>query len=321
MLAYWVRDQYCKCSRRARQDAPQDEVLVFFHGLGPGLVAYLQFLMRFRHQKTILIELHWVTFNPLYTSPPTSNDFCNTVADLLDANGVTHACLNAHSYGSFMVAWLLFFPRLEGRITRVVIVSGPALNLFISKLSVVVCYDKPIWMDYCMAHNFYRQFWWQEMVLTAADLPKGSTVVLVEHDQLVPVADVVRDCADHGVRCHVLPDTWHGHEVVFPIACSRVVQFIREGHGEPLKNDNGVSLFFHGAQSSKLYGCFYGLTLRALDAVTYLFCMYGHSPFNMQVLTYVDELWPTLTAWANDEDCDANNTEPGSRSRSRSKSK
>eukprot|EP00930_Biecheleria_cincta_P000577 TRINITY_DN10129_c0_g1_i1.p1 TRINITY_DN10129_c0_g1~~TRINITY_DN10129_c0_g1_i1.p1 ORF type:complete len:509 (+),score=58.46 TRINITY_DN10129_c0_g1_i1:146-1672(+) len=289
-LGYWVREKDCRCGKR-RQDG-QQESLVFFHGIGPGLAAYLQFLMRFRHQKVILIELHWVTFNPFDTEVPEANMFCNTVADLLDANSVTNACFSAHSYGSFMVAWLLPFPRMEGRITRVVIVSGPALNLFISKTCKSVCYDKPIWFEYCLAHIFFRQFFWHQCVLTASDLPKASTVVVVENDELIPVADVVRDCADQKVRCHVVPRITHGCEIVFPIACSKVVQFIRMGHGEPLKNDKGVSLFFHGAQSSKLYGWFYDLSLRALDAVTSLFCMYGHSPFDLQMLSYIDELWP-----------------------------
>lgn len=166
------------------------------------------------------------------------------------------------------------------------------MSLFNGKTCKIVCYDKPIWFDYCLAHIFFRQFFWHQCVLTAADLPKGSTVVLVEHDELVPVEDVVRDCAEHGVRCHVVPRTTHGFEMLFPLACGRLVQFIRQGHGEPLKNDDGVSLFFHTARSSKLYGFFYTLCLQAMDSILRLFVMRGHSPFNLKVLSYVDDLWP-----------------------------
>merc|ERR1712137_892055 len=97
------------------------------------------------------------------------------------------------------------------------------------------------------------------------------------------------DCEDNGVRCHVVPRTTHGFELFFPIACSRMVQFIRQGHGEPLKNEKGVSLFFHGAQSSQLYGKCHGLTLQVLEAFTGLFCIRGHSPFNFEMLSYLDE--------------------------------
>eukprot|EP00931_Biecheleriopsis_adriatica_P033486 TRINITY_DN19432_c0_g1_i2.p1 TRINITY_DN19432_c0_g1~~TRINITY_DN19432_c0_g1_i2.p1 ORF type:complete len:495 (-),score=41.28 TRINITY_DN19432_c0_g1_i2:70-1554(-) len=317
ILGYWVRERDCSCGRRARRGDSQ-EGLVFLHGISPGLVAYLQFLMRFRHQKVILIELHWVTFNPFCTTVPSATDFCNTVTDVMDANDVKRACLSAHSYGSFMAAWLLFFPRLEGRITRVVIVSGPALNLFIAKTCKVVCYDRPVWFDYCLAHIFFRQFYWHQCVLTAADLPRGSTVVVVENDELIPVSDVVRDCEDHGVRCHIVPRTTHGFELLFPIACSRMVQFIRQGHGEPLKNDKGVSLFFHGAQSTQLFGRVYGLTVQALDAVTNLFCLNGHSPFNFEILSYIDDLWPgglrslssdNLRACAEDSNSDSTETD------------
>mmetsp|Transcript_98774 Transcript_98774/g.175873 ORF Transcript_98774/g.175873 Transcript_98774/m.175873 type:complete len:501 (-) Transcript_98774:41-1543(-) len=292
-LGYWVREQDCGCARRARKAENENfEGLVFFHGICPGLVTYLQFLMRFRHQKVVLIELHWVTFNPFNTTVPSQDEFCNAVVDLLDANGVINACLSAHSYGSFMVAWLLRFPRFKDRILRVVIVSGPALSLFTGTTCKTVCYDKPIWFDYCLAHIFFRQFFWHQCVLTAADLPPSSTVVLVEHDELIPVNHVVKDCEDHGVRCHIVPRTQHGFEMVFPVACSRMVQFIRQGHGEPLKNDKGVGLFFHAARSSKLYSRFYDYLLRVLDAVADYIVMYGHSPFNLQVLSYVDELWP-----------------------------
>lgn len=265
---------------------------MFFHGISPGLIAYLQFLMRFRHQKVILVELHWVTFNPLCTKAPTCDEFCNTVVDLLDANNVNKVCLSGHSYGSFMVAWLLFFPGVAGRISRVVIVSGPALNLFLPKTCKTVCYDKPFWFDYCLAHLFFRQFYWHQCVLTAADLPTGSTVVLVEHDELIPVADVARDCAEHEVRCHIIPRTTHAFEILMPLTCARVVQFIRQSSGDPLNNDQDVSLFFHSARSSKLYGRFCDTCLRGLDAFANLFVMRGHSPFNLQMLSYVDELWP-----------------------------
>merc|ERR1712187_62928 len=76
------------------------------------------------------------------------------------------------------------------------------------------------------------------------------------------------------------------------LTCARVVQFIRQSSGDPIKNDEGVSLFFHSARSSKLYGWFYGSSLRLLDALANLFVMRGHSPFNLQMLSYVDELWP-----------------------------
>eukprot|EP00928_Gymnodinium_smaydae_P021795 TRINITY_DN18534_c0_g1_i1.p1 TRINITY_DN18534_c0_g1~~TRINITY_DN18534_c0_g1_i1.p1 ORF type:complete len:519 (-),score=52.16 TRINITY_DN18534_c0_g1_i1:169-1539(-) len=289
-LRYWLREREW-CSRRSNSRDKQ-EGLVFFHGISPGLVVYIQFLMRFRHQTVILVELPWVTFNPFNTTVPSYDDFCDDVVDILDANCISKACLSGHSYGSFMIAWLLSFPRMSGRITRVVLCSAPALNLFIAKTCKIVCYDKPFWFEYCLASIFFRQFYWHQCVLTAADLPKGSTVVLVEHDELVPVPEIVQECADHGVRCHVVPRTTHGFEMIFPIPCARVVQFIRQGHGEPLKNDDGVGLFFHGARSSKLYGWFSDLSLRALDALVGPFVMRGHSPFNMQVLSYMDELWP-----------------------------
>lgn len=249
--------------------------------------------MRFRHQTVILFELHWVTFNPLCTTVPGVDDFCNSVADVLDANGITRVCLSGHSYGSFMVAWLLHFPRVSAKVTRVVLVSAPALNLFLVKTNKVVCYDKPFWFDYCLAHIFFRQFFWHQCVLTAADLPKGSTVVLSENDELVPVADVIRDCAEHGVRCLTLPRTTHALEIINPFACARVVKFIREGQGEPLKNDKGkVLVYFHTVRSSELYNLLWSFLSGILEAIMSLFISSGHSPFDLQISAYLDDLWP-----------------------------
>jgi len=312
VLRYWIRERDWSCARRSRA-GPPEEVLLFFHGICPGLTVYLQYLMRFRHQTVILFELNWVTFNPLCTTVPTRDDFCNSVVDTLEANEISRVCLSAHSYGSFMVAWLLHCPRLSGKITRTVLVSPPALNLFIAKTCKIVCYDKPFWFDYTLAHVFFRQFYWHHHVLTASDLPEGSTVVLSEHDELIPVSDVVRDCEEHRVRCYVEPSTKHAFEIVYPMACAKIVRFIRQGQGEPLNNDNGVRLFFHSARSSKLYSQICEWCLPALDAISSLIVMRGHSPFNLPMLLYLDELWPggmrswsqqNLKSYVKDEDDD-----------------
>jgi len=291
-VGYWIRERDWSCGRRARKVSGPDEVLVFFHGICPGLVTYMQFLVRFRHQTVVLFEMPWVTFNPFCTEVPPADDFCRGVADVLDANGIERVCSSGHSYGSFMVAWLLHFPRVACKVTRVVLVSAPALNLFIVKTCKVVCYDKPFWFDYCLAHVFFRQFYWHQFVLTPADLPKGSTVVLCEEDELIPVAEVVRSCAEEGVRCYVVPRKKHAWEIVSPYDCAKVVQFIRESTGDPLENDKGIMLLFHTIRSSKLYNHLCDGSLQLWDLFMSLFITRGHSPFNLRVLTYLDEFWP-----------------------------
>lgn len=292
-VRYWIRDRHCQCARRA--PAKRSEALLFFHGISIGLVSYFQFLIRFRHETTVLVELPWVTFNPFTTSVPKADDFCNSIVSLLDANQISTACLSSHSYGSFMVGWLLFFPGMAGRVSRVVLVSAPALCLFLPKTCRTVVYDKPHWFEFSLANLFYRNFFWYQSMMTAEDLPTGSVVVLMERDELIPVTDVVKDCEEHGVLCHVIPRLAHGFELFWPLACGKIVRFIRQGtplgHKVPPKDGEDVKLFFHNARNSELYGRFVRFSLDLLDAIAGRFYMGGHSPYNLQMLSYLDELW------------------------------
>ena len=52
-----------------------------------------------------------------------------------------------------------------------------------------------------------------------------------------------------------------------------------------------VKLFFHNARSSEIYGRFVQLALAAMDSISGLFVARGHSPWNLQVLGKLDELW------------------------------
>jgi len=284
-LPYWIRERDCSCGRR--RFSGQQEALLFFHGISFGLITYAQFLLRFRHQTVILVELNWVTFNPLCSRVPGVSEFCSDVSNILSKNKLSKVCLSAHSYGSFMVAWLLRNPEFTAHITRVILISSPALNLFIAKTCKIVCYDKPFWFDYTLARLFFRHFFWHQCVLTASSLPKGSTVVLVENDELVPVQDCVRDCCENHVRCHVIPRTTHGGEMIWPLACNSMVQFIRSGQEDT-------------APRSRLFQRCNDAVVQVMDLIGRFFIMRGHSPFNLQVLTYLDDFWPGgQRSWSN----------------------
>lgn len=156
---------------------------------------------------------------------------------------------------------------------------------------MTVCYEKPRWFEYTLANTLFRQFFWYQNVLTAADLPQGSVVVLMEQDELIPVPDVASDCKANGISCAIVPRLNHGFELFWPLSCGRIVQFIRKqtplGQSDSARGSD-VKLFFHNARSSALFSSFIEWSLSILDTISPL---RGHSPYNLQMLESVDKFF------------------------------
>lgn len=237
-LSYWLRPGPGRGPAGGEAAAgawPPWDAVVWLHGLSVGRIFYMNFVLRFRHETLLMVDMPWVAFNPLRTEVPRSADFCKGVAQVLDAHGLGPVCVVGHSYGSFAAAWMRFSPHLRGRLARFVLISGPALGLFLPKTCGTVLYGKPFWFEHNLAHVFLRQFFWYESYLAAEDLPKGSIVALSECDEMIPVEEVVRDCAENGVSFLVLPGLRHGFELFWPRSARRISRFVLERlyKGEP----------------------------------------------------------------------------------------
>jgi len=224
----WVRhSRHCAAATVEGVSRSWDAIM-FLHGLSVGRIFYLMYLMHFSDETLVVMDMPWVAFNPFRSQATMSADFCEQVADLLDAEGLSRVCTMAHSYGSFATAWCLFSERMKSRVARVVLVSSPALFLFHPKTCQAVLYERPFWFEYTFAHNFFRQFFWYESCLHADELPAGSLVVLSEQDEMIPVADVVQDCVENSVKHLVLPGMKHGFELFWPSSCFRVAAWVRK---------------------------------------------------------------------------------------------
>lgn len=258
----------------------------------------MQFLFRFRHETIFCVELPWIALNPLVTAVPNREDFCNDVANLLDSNHVSTVCMASHSYGSFMTSWCLSFPRLSKKISRCVLVSPAAMCIFLPKTCRTVVYEQPFWFEYSLAQVFFRQFHWYDCLITAKDLPKGSLVVLMEKDELIPIADVAEDCIDHGVSYSVISNIGHGFEVLWPIVCAKLVHAIRNktklGQKDKGRTDGDVKHFFHNARNSYLYSAITSFALDVLDVIASTFFLGGHSPYNLDMLARIDGFWQSI---------------------------
>jgi len=79
-------------------------------------------------------------------------------------------------------------------------------------------------------------------------------VVLSEHDEMIPVQEVARDCLDHGVGLLVLPGLRHGFELFRPGSRRRIVNFFLGRHKEPEPKQQPHSLM--GALWSSAGSCF-----------------------------------------------------------------
>jgi len=219
-IGYWI-----KPGGKKEEQEPLD-AYVFIHGISVGRICYLPFVLAFSHRPVVIIDIHWVTFNPFQCEVPRAEDFCVNMTEIFDAHGLRSVCIMAHSYGSFVTAWMLACPELRGRVARVAFIAAPALWLILPKTNRAVVYDKPIWFEHSLAHVFYRQFFWYEYMLTAEELPSGSVVIVSEHDEMIPVPEVVSDLKEHGVSHMVLEGHRHGFELFWPFSCWRIVKLI-----------------------------------------------------------------------------------------------
>lgn len=221
-LSYWIR-----YPRSAKVPKPQEDAFLFLHGILVARIFYLLFVWRFSSETLILVDMPWVAIDPWKPSTVSSEDFVESVEGILRRHSISRACVAAHSYGSLATAWLLRDQRTRERISRVILIAGVALSIFIPKLCRIVLYQQPFWMEHSLARVFWREFFWYQGLLTAEDLPKGSLVILSERDELMPVPEVEEDCQDHGVDVLVLKNLGHGFELFNPLACGKIVEFIR----------------------------------------------------------------------------------------------
>ena len=191
--------------------------LLFFHGVGMGLIMYLPLvrnvMARLRGtgcaRDVILLDMPHVSMR--WTAHiPTFDNIADDVAEMVALMGYGRVDVAGHSYGSFCcariiqkypalvrssllidpVCFLLILPNIVSNF----LIKG-ARNPFTHSVSTFL--RDFVRIFFCsreegIAYTFSRNFYWHQVCLWMNEIPARTTVVLSSEDELVPGKELMR---------------------------------------------------------------------------------------------------------------------------------
>lgn len=214
-----------------------EEPLVFFHGVGMGLVMYITLLFRLQASEQFLFLMPWVSMNP-FADIPTVEAYTEAVVAALEKHGRRRVQMVGHSFGSLPVAWIV--RRYPEMVSRCVLLDPVCILLNLPDVCVNFLYKRPrSWIgrivryfgsrELGIAKCLHRRLFWNESVLFPEQLPEGSTIVLGERDHVLPARDIYTSAqalaSDH-VQTIMLDSIDHGVFLFHPKSLERVVDCI-----------------------------------------------------------------------------------------------
>ncbi|KAL2202959.1 hypothetical protein CC79DRAFT_1325743 [Sarocladium strictum] len=177
-LAYWYRPH------KSTNKRP----LVFFHGIGIGLLVYIEFLAALLKTPSgaddgigiIVVELLPISFR-LTRPPPSRAEFLEQITRVIDSHNWDDFVLASHSYGSVLVTHMLGFPALEKRVHAVVLIDPVTVMLHLPDVAYNFTRRRPreanqwqLWYfastDPGVAHCLGRHFFWRQNIVWREDL-------------------------------------------------------------------------------------------------------------------------------------------------------
>jgi hypothetical protein len=191
-LSYWYRPH------TATDKLP----IVFFHGIGIGLLTYNAFLAEINENHgdgdgqigIIAVEILPVSFR-LTAHPLDKAAFLEQMSTILEYHGWTNFVLTSHSYGSVLTTHMIHSPEMQARIPALVLMDPVSVLLHLPDVAYNFTRRKPrranewqLWyfasMDPGVAHCLGRHFFWRENAVW-----KDELVTIGTSEQAGAVAD------------------------------------------------------------------------------------------------------------------------------------
>lgn len=226
---FWIRHPKPTCNP-VETEAP----LVFVHGVGIGLAAYLPLLAKLsKSQRTIMfIELPHVSMKLNVDVVPRMDVIAECAAIAMKRYNMPPSLWMAHSLGTFVFAAV---QRLQpALIAGVILVDPVCFMLWEPDLLRNFCYCKPetpmqiiqhyhISRELSISYYFHRHFWWHECVQFARQMPHQSLVFISEFDEIYNTKRVIRYLTVNAVPVQVLGGMQHGGWIMDSAATDRLV--------------------------------------------------------------------------------------------------
>ena len=187
-LSYWFQPHECGSNTLP---------IVFFHGIGIGLLPYIRFLVDIHAAKNrngqgvgiIAIEVLPISFR--LTAPPLDRSaFVCQMAAIVDHHGWDRFGLVSHSYGSVLTTHMLNDPAMQRRVSSVVLIDPVTIMLHLPHIAYNFTRRGPnganewqLWYfastDPGVAHCLSRHFFWRQNIIwkdQLVDAPVGEAV-------------------------------------------------------------------------------------------------------------------------------------------------
>lgn len=218
--------------------------VVLVHGLGIGIAPYVQFIRQLSAlRECFVIELPEISQACCESVLP-PEVMAEALSAMLQAHGHRQAIFISHSYGTFVMSWVLQFRR--DFVAKAVLLDPVALLLAQPDVAYNFLYrqpDQPMLMfaahfvrwELFSAHVLMRHFYWHHNVLWKEDLPPNSLVVLSSHDDICNSHYVRRYLEDHQrqedaakskLQVLWLDGFFHGGILLSPAAQTQVLELI-----------------------------------------------------------------------------------------------
>jgi pimeloyl-ACP methyl ester carboxylesterase len=225
-----------------RSGPSRDPAIVFFHGLGIGLTAYIPFVLalavHYPDRNIVLFEMPSIQMK-LDENHVLPAEFATHVAYCLKSLKLDRNIVAGHSLGTACVRWMdLFYPEL---VHSRIFVDPIVFNLWEYHIAHHALYRDPKtfherFLKYIAmaepghATFLHRYFVWFQNTYFTAELPQNSYVFLSENDNIVEstnVADYLVSNPDSTRRIVMIKAFRHGQILASP-EVSRVVGAIQK---------------------------------------------------------------------------------------------
>ena len=253
-ISYWVFEP--KNASILAKTNKLDNPIIFIHGIGAGLLIYIEFLKylfnncnQLKNRFIILIELPWISMcfpSKLFannTKFPSMNDAIeNNFKLIFDQYCIKYnkkCILMGHSFGTIIMSWIIKSDLLKREIYQSIFIDPVCFELYEPDLIYNFVYRHPVnvnqlflWNFICrefgIAYVIARHFWWFEGILLSNHCPKNTKVLLSESDCLINAKSIRRYFDYHKIDYHWKPNQMHGGFLLDRPCWDVIVNWINE---------------------------------------------------------------------------------------------
>ncbi|CAJ1356493.1 unnamed protein product [Effrenium voratum] len=209
-LAYFHRSAPSRPGLLVQNGKPvhQSQALpvVLLHGLGVGIMPYVRLIrLLAKSSECFVIELPEIS-QACCKSVLAPKEMADLLSMMLKAHGHEQAIFIAHSYGTFVMSWVLHFRKEI--VARTALLDPVSLHLAQPDVAYNFLYRHPdnpmlkmvahfVRWELFSAHVLMRHFYWHHNVLWKEELPPNSLVVLASHDDISNAHYIRRYLEDH----------------------------------------------------------------------------------------------------------------------------